>query len=213
MGANRIGMIQGSPEWHTARLGKLTASRMADALARTKTGWGAGRANLLAELLVERLTGEPSDRYVSPAMQWGIDNESLAADTYAFRTDADLTVAGFVDHPSIAMSGASPDRLVGADGLLEVKCPLTATHLDTVLSGAIPARYLTQMGWQLACTGRAWCDFVSFDPRLPGGMRLFIRRVRREELHVPELEREARVFLGELDAKMARLDEACARAA
>lgn len=206
-------MIQGSAEWHQARLGKLTASRLADALAKTKTGWGASRANLLADLLTERLTGIPVDAYVSPAMQWGRDNEGFACDVYAFRTDADLDDAGFVDHPTIAMSGASPDRYVGADGLLEIKCPNTATHLDTLLSGAVPARYLAQMAWQMACTGRAWCDFVSFDPRLPDHMRLFVRRVPRDDAFIADLEKEARIFLAELDAKLAALTEACARAA
>lgn len=206
-------MIQGSAEWVAARLGKLTASRLADALARTKTGWGASRANLMADLLVERLTGEPTDRFVNAAMQWGTDTEPQACDAYAFRTDADLTECGFVDHPTIPMSGASPDRLVGADGFLEVKCPLTATHLDTVLTGHVPGRYLTQIGWQMACTGRAWCDYISFDPRLPGNMRMFVKRVRRDDLAIAELEREARIFLAELDAKLAALTEACARAA
>src|SRR5581483_9039171 len=134
-------------------------------------------------------------------------------DAYAFHTDAELTEAGFVDHPTIAMSGASPDRFVGDDGLLEVKCPLTATHLDTLMGQAVPGRYLTQIGWQLACTGRAWCDFVSYDPRLPWNMRLFVKRVHRDNDFIAELEREAAIFLAELDAKMARLTEATARAA
>ncbi len=204
---------QGSEAWNRARLGKLTASRLADALATTKSGWGASRANLMADLIAERLTGEPAERFVNAAMQWGTDTEALACDAYAFHTDADLVESEFVDHPSISMSGASPDRLVGADGLLEVKCPLTATHLETLLGRSVPARYLTQIGWQLACTDRAWCDFVSFDPRLPENMRLFVRRVRREDLKIPDLEREARVFLNELDAKLAALTAACARAA
>jgi putative phage-type endonuclease len=204
---------QGSEAWKLARLGRLTASRLADALAKTKTGWGASRANLMAELIAERLTGEPADKYVSPEMRHGTETEPQACDLYAFQTDADLETCGFIDHPSIAMSGASPDRLVGADGLLEVKCPNTATHLDTLLGRSVPGRYMTQIGWQLACTGRAWCDFVSFDPRLPAHMRLWVKRVRRDELQIPELEREARVFLGELDAKLAALTEACARAA
>jgi len=206
-------MIQGSPEWHQARLGKLTASRLPDALAKIKTGWGASRANLMAALLVERLTGQPEETYVNPAMLWGIEVEPQACDAYAFHTDAELTEAGFVDHPTIAMSGASPDRFVGDDGLLEVKCPLTATHLDTLMGQAVPGRYLTQIGWQLACTGRAWCDFVSYDPRLPWNMRLFVKRVHRDNDFIAELEREAAIFLAELDAKMARLTEATARAA
>lgn len=204
---------QGSEAWRQARLGKLTASRLADSLAKTKTGWGASRANLMADLIAERLTGEPAERFVNAAMQHGTDNEPHACSAYAFATDAELSEVGFVDHPSIAMSGASPDRLVGSDGLIEVKCPLTATHLDTLLGGSVPGRYLTQIGWQLACTGREWCDFVSYDPRLPGKMRLFIRRVRRADCGVEDLEKEARAFLAELDAKMARLTEVVSRAA
>lgn len=208
-----IDVRQGSPEWRAARLGKLTASRLDDALAKTAKGWGAGRFNLMASLIAERLTGEVSVTFTNGAMQWGHDNEPFAADAYAFRTDADVQEVGFVDHPTIAMSGASPDRLVGADGLLEVKCPNTATHLDTLLAGDVPAKHRTQIGWQLACTSRAWCDFVSFDPRLPEHVRLFVKRVRRDDTFIAELEREARVFLAELDAKIAAVTAACARAA
>lgn len=198
-------MIQGSDEWMQARLGKLTASRLADALAKTKSGWGASRANLMAELVAERLTGANAAAYTNAAMQWGTDNEPHACAAYAFRHDVDLEEVGFIDHPTIAMSGASPDRLVGADGLLEVKCPNTATHLETLRGGSVPAKYVTQMMWQMACTGRAWCDFASFDPRLPEPMRLFVQRVPRDAAAIAELEREALAFLAELDATMADL--------
>lgn len=204
---------QGSEAWRKIRLGKLTASRLSDALAKTKSGWGASRANLMAELMVERLTGEVTATFTNAAMQWGTDKEPEACAAYAFRHDVDLETVGFVDHPTILMAGASPDRLVGADGLVEVKCPNTANHLETLRVGSISGRYLTQMMWQMACTGRAWCDFVSYDPRLPEAMRLFVQRVPRDEALVAELEREARAFLGELDALVADLNARYARAA
>ena len=206
-------MIQGSAEWHAARLGKVTASRIADLTAKIKTGYSTSRANYMAELICERLTGESAPRFVNAEMQWGTDKESDACDAYAFMADADLEPVGFIDHPTIAMSGASPDRLVGSDGLVEVKCPLTATHLDTLLGASIPGRYIGQIQWQLACTGRAWCDWVSFDPRLPPHLRLFVRRIQRDDKAIKEVEIEVRDFLAELDDKLARLAERQARVA
>lgn len=198
-------IVQGSPEWHEARLGKATASRVADIIARTKTGYGASRANYMAELICERLTGQPADRFTNAAMQWGTDHEAEACAAYAWDTDAELSECGFFDHPTIAMSGASPDRLVGSVGLLEVKCPNSATHMDTLLGGSVPAKYATQMQWQMACTGRAWCDFVSYDPRFSGGLRIFRRRIGRDEAAIAELEREVAAFLDEIAAKVAQL--------
>lgn len=198
-------MIQGSVEWFQARCGKATASRVADALARTKTGWGASRANYAAELISERLTGEPADRFTNAAMQWGTDKEPEARSAYEFYADAAVETVGFIDHPSVVMSGASPDGLVGVDGLVEIKCPNTATHIETLLGQSVPAKYVTQMQWQMAVTGRAWCDFVSYDPRLPESMRLFIRRVERDAAAIGEMEKEVAAFLGEIDAKVAQL--------
>lgn len=198
-------MLQGSPEWHAARLGKVTASRVADVIAQTKSGWGASRTNYMAELIAERLTQTTGERFTNDAMRWGTEKEPDACAAYSFRLDLDLEEVGFIDHPSVAMSGASPDRLVGDVGLLEVKCPNTATHLDTLLSRAVPAKYVTQMQWQMAATGRAWCDFASFDPRLPESMSLFVQRVPRDDVMIMELEREVRAFLGEVDAKLAAL--------
>lgn len=199
-------IVQGSPEWFAARLGKVTASRVADVVARTKTGYGASRANYMAELICERLTGVAAERFSNAAMQWGTEREPEARAAYVFMRDLDVTEVGFVPHPSIAMTGASPDGLVGADGMVEIKCPNTATHLETLEVQAVPAKYVTQMLWQMACTGRAWCDFVSFDPRLPTHMQLFVKRVFRDDARVAELEAEVRDFLVELDAKIARLD-------
>ncbi len=198
-------MEQRSPEWYAARLGKATASRIADIVAKTKTGYSTSRANYLAELLCERLTGVTAESYVSPAMQGGTDKEAEALSLYEFQAEA-VEPVGFVDHPAIPMSGASPDGLVGANGLIEVKCPITATHLDTLLGGSVSGRYQTQIQWQLACTGRAWCDFVSYDPRVPAHLRMFIQRVPRDEGLISELEREVRGFLTELAAKIETLN-------
>lgn len=198
---------QGSPEWFAQRLGKATASRIADIVAKTKSGYGASRANYMAELICERLTGAQAERFTNAAMQWGSEKEPEACDAYVWETDAELEECGFFDHPKIAMSGASPDRLIGAEGLLEVKCPNTATHLDTLLgAGEIAGKYITQIEWQLACTGRKWCDFVSFDPRLPPHLRLFVRRIHRDDQVISDLEGEVTAFLAEIDGKVARLE-------
>ena len=138
-------------------------------------------------------------------MVWGIEKEPEARRLYTFEKDAAVRPAGFLDHPTVKMSGASPDGLVGEDGLVEIKCPITATHLDTLLGGSIPGKYLTQMQWQLAVTGRRWCDFVSYDPRLPADLRLFTQRVRRNAILIGALEREVERFLAEVEATIAKL--------
>lgn len=198
---------QQSEEWFAARLGKVTASRVADVIARTKTGPSASRANYMAELVAERLTGARGETYTNAAMQWGTDNEPEARLAYEFRHDVTVEQVGFIAHPSIEMSGASPDGLVAADGLVEIKCPNTATHIETLLTGTIPAKYETQMLWQMACTGRAWCDFASFDPRLPEEMRLFVKRFARDDARIAEMEEQVREFLFELDTTVRRLSE------
>jgi putative phage-type endonuclease len=191
-------MEQRSAEWYAARLGKLTASRIADALARTKSGWGASRANVRAEIVCERLTSTPTEGYTNAAMQWGIDTEPHARAAYEFFCDRTVELVGFVDHPSIAMSGCSPDGLVSTDGLVEIKCPNTATHIDTILSDSIAEKYRKQMLWQMACTGRTWCDFVSFDPRVPTEMQLYVQRFNADEKALKDLENEAVSFLIEV---------------
>jgi putative phage-type endonuclease len=206
-------IAQGSPEWFAVRCGKVTASRVADVIAKTKTGYGASRANYAAELIAERLTQSTAPSFANAAMQWGTDQEPHARAAYSFLHDVDVEEIAFVDHPEIAMSGASPDGLVGLDGLVEFKCPNTATHLDTLLSETVPGKYITQMQWQMACTGRAWCDFASFDPRLPPSMQLFVKRVERDASLILDLETEVSAFLAEIDAKVAALTERYARAA
>jgi putative phage-type endonuclease len=198
-------IVQGTAEWHAKRLGKVTASRVSDVIAKTRNGWGAGRANYMAELVCERLTGCPTQGFVNGAMQHGIDTEPFARLAYAERFGVDVYETGFIDHPEIAMSGASPDGLVGGAGLLEIKCPQSATHIETLRSGSIADKYVVQMQWQMACAGREWCDFVSFDPRLPESMRLFVQRVPRDLSRITDLEHEVSAFLAELDATVAEL--------
>lgn len=200
-------IIQGSAEWFALRLGKVTASRVADIVAKTKTGWGAGRANYAAQLIAERLTGSVAESYTNAAMQWGTDNEPKARLAYEFETDAAVEQVGFIIHPTIAASGASPDGLVAADGLVEIKCPNTAGHIDTLLGQSVPAKYVTQMQWQMACTGRKWCDFVSFDPRMPESMCLFVSRVIRDDKLIAELEAAVTAFLAEVESKVAELTD------
>ena len=195
-------MEQHSPEWFAARLGKVTGSRVADLMAKTKTGYSASRQNYMAELICERLTGEQGERFQNAAMQWGTDQEPMARAAYEFLHAASVTETGFVVHPIIADFGASPDGLVGSDGLLEIKCPNTATHIDTLLTEAVPSKYVTQMQAQMACTGRAWCDFVSFDPRLPEDMQLWVKRVPRDADFIAQMEAEITAFLAELNQKL-----------
>lgn len=191
-------IVQGSPEWFAARCGLVTASKVADVVARTKSGWGASRANYMAQLVAERLTGVVAESYSNAAMQWGTDMEPEARRTYEFFTNATVEEASFVPHPVILETGASPDGYVGPDGLVEIKCPNTATHIETLLNGAVPGKYITQIQWQIACTGRQWCDFVSFDPRMPATMSLFIKRVHRDDEQIASLEKEVAEFLIEL---------------
>jgi putative phage-type endonuclease len=199
-------IIQGSDEWKALRCGKVTASRVADVVAKTKTGYSASRANYLAQLIAERLTGTPAETYTNAAMQHGTETEPEARDAYSFYHGVTVEQVAFVPHPKIDQAGASPDGLVGDDGLVEIKCPQTATHLETLLGQAVPAKYADQMQFQMACTGRQWCDFVSYDPRMPEHMRLFVRRVPRDDERINHLETEIATFLRELTAKLTELN-------
>lgn len=196
---------QRSAAWFAARLGKATASKIADVTAKTKGGYSTSRKNYAAQLVAERLTGVPAESFTSAAMQWGTDTEAEARDAYRQHSLVEVRECGFVDHPTIAMSGASPDGLIGDDGLLELKCPNTATHIETLLGKSAPAKYVTQMMWQMACTGRQWCDFVSYDPRLPDHMRLFVVKLHRDEAMIAELEAEVTAFLNEVEQTVAQL--------
>lgn len=198
-------IVQGSPEWFAIRCGKVTASRVSDVIAKTKSGPAASRANYMGELIAERLTGVAAPSYSNAAMQWGTDHEPDARAAYEFRFDKNVAEIGFAIHPMIQQSGCSPDGLVDDDGLCEIKCPNTSTHIETLLGQAVPSKYMAQIQWQLACTDRYWCDFISYDPRLPELMQLFVYRVRRDDKYIAEMETEVKAFLAEMEAKIGEL--------
>jgi putative phage-type endonuclease len=198
-------IIQRSPEWYAARLGKVTASRTGDLTAKTKTGYSTSRMNYAAELILERLTGLPTESYVSPAMQHGMDMEPEARAAYSFHADCDVEEVGFVEHPRIMMAGASPDGLIGADGLVEIKVPNPATHMATLLGSSITAGYLAQANFQMACTGREWVDWVSYCPAFPDRMRLYVQRIARDADKIAVLETEVGTFLEEVERKVDQL--------
>jgi putative phage-type endonuclease len=200
-------MEQQTNEWFTARLGKVTASRVADVIAKTKTGYSASRDNYMAQLICERLTGQKGESFTNAAMEWGTQTEPLARSAYENARSLLVKEVGFINHPRIEMSGASPDGLVADDGLVEIKCPNTATHIDTLLSGKVPTKYITQMQWQMLCCQRKWCDFVSFDNRLPEHLQLFVQEVEFDPEYCAMLEKEVVLFLTELDNKVAKLKE------
>lgn len=200
-------MDQRSEEWFKARLGKVTASRVADVIAKTKTGYSASRENYMAQLVVERMTNTQAELFTNAAMQWGTDQEPFARAAYEVQQNVLVDETGLVDHPTIEMAGASPDGLVGEDGLVEIKCPNTATHIDTLLTQTVPGKYITQMQFQMACTGRQWCDFVSFDPRMPAKAQLFVKRVQRDDGFIKEMEQEITKFLAEVTAKVDQLNK------
>ena len=196
---------QGTDAWFQQRLGKVTASKIGDIVAKTKSGYSTSRANYMAQLVVERLTGVKTESFTNAAMEWGTQTEPLARAAYELKNNVMVDEVAMIDHPTIPMSGASPDGLVGEEGMIEIKCPNTATHLDTLLSGEADKRYTYQMQWQMACTGRKWNEFVSFDPRMPDNLQLFIKRVERDDELIKELEAEVVKFLAEVDEKVEKL--------
>ncbi len=198
---------QRSDDWHAARLGCVTASRVADIVAKTKSGYAASRQNYMGQLLSERLTGLPTETFQNAAMRWGTEMEDFGVEAYAHATGLETFEVGFLFHPNLGYAGASPDRLVAPDGLVEIKCPTTVTHIETLLKGEVPERYMIQMQWQMACADRAWCDFVSFDPRVPEEYQLFIQRVERNSEQIAELEAEVACFLNEIEAKLDALED------
>lgn len=199
-------MDQRSPEWFTSRLGKVTASRVADVMAKTKTGPSASRQAYLDQLVVEILTGQRADSFSSTAMAWGTDTEPLARAAYEARVGEFVDETGFHLHPRIEQSGASPDGLIG-EGLLEIKCPSPTTHIEYLVSKKVPTKYVHQMQWQMACLDRPWCDFLSYDPRMPRELQMFLVRVDRDDAHIRTLETEVEVFLGELNERIIQLKE------
>lgn len=195
-------IIQGSPEWFAARLGKVTASKVSAVMARTKTGVSATRNTYMGQLIAERLSNNVQRGYVSQDMEHGIEQEPHARAAYEFETGRKVTVTGFIQHPHFVHAGASPDGLVGDDGLIEIKCPQTMTHINTLRKRTYPAEYRHQMQWQMACTGRQWCDFVSYDPCLPGHLQLAVYRLERDPAHIADLEAAVGAFLDELQAEI-----------
>jgi putative phage-type endonuclease len=200
-------IIQGTDEWFQARAGKTTASRIADLINKTAKGaYAATREAYAKQLVVERLTGKSAEKYTSKEMRWGTETEAEARAAYVFNRAAVVEEVGFILHPSIADCGASPDGLSDDDGLLEIKCPKTETHIETLLRQEVPEEYIPQMQWQMACTGRAWCDFVSFDPRVEEYLRFFCKRVQRDDVFIATLEREVVGFMNEVRGTVAKLE-------
>lgn len=200
-------MEQRTDEWYAARLGKVTASRVADVVARTKSGYAASRNNYMSELVVERLTGKPTEGFSSSAMIWGVEKEPMARDSYSATRGEFVTEIGFVSHPRIPMSGASPDGTVSPSGIVEIKCPNTAQHIEYLMSREPPQKYYYQMQWQIACAMATFCDWVSYDPRMPDTLQLLIVRIERDDDTIRMLEQEVEQFLVELDAKVKALKE------
>jgi putative phage-type endonuclease len=196
---DRVAIEQGSKEWHLSRLGKVTASRIADVLSKGKSGESASRKNYRTELVVQRLTGVPGESFTNAAMEWGTTTEPLARIAYEAKMGIFVNQVAFIDHPSISNFGCSPDGLIADDGLLEIKCGNTTTHIDWLLSEKAPSRYIPQMQCQMACTGRKWVDFCSFDPRIDSDLQLFIVRVERDEEYIENMEKEVKIFLQEVD--------------
>jgi putative phage-type endonuclease len=202
------GLEQQTPEWLQMRIGCVTGSRMADVMAKLKRKDGEAqcRADYKAEIVCEILTNRSMGHYISPAMQWGLDNEIFARNAYEVAVES-IEQVGFALHATIQRLGASPDGLVGADGLVEFKCPNTTTHLEYVIAGEVPAEYHWQMLCEMACTERSWCDFVSYDPRLPKHLQLFVRRFHRDDARIAEMEVEVNQFLVEVGEKIETLKQ------
>jgi putative phage-type endonuclease len=190
-------MEQRTEEWFAARLGKVTASRVADVLAKIKSGESASRKNYKMELVVQRLTNKVGESFTNAAMEWGTEQEPFARMAYEAHTGTFVKEDGFVDHPTIEGFGCSPDGIVG-EGLIEIKCPNTANHIETVLENKAPSKYIPQMQCQMAVTGAKWCDFVSFDPRVPEDLQLFVVRVERDQEYIDSMEVEVKQFLSEV---------------
>jgi putative phage-type endonuclease len=202
---------QRTDEWFQQRLGKVTASRISDVIAKTKTGVSTSRQNYLVQLVSERLTGKKGDSFVNQAMLDGIERENAARAIYMLNRDVSVTEVGFFDHPVIKNSGASPDGAVNAEekgkyaGLIEIKCPIETTHTNTLMSKSVPSKYIPQMQWQLACTGAKWVDFVSYNPNFPMELQLFVARVDRDDTYIGELEAEVIKFLDEVEQTIIKL--------
>jgi putative phage-type endonuclease len=199
---DRVAVQQGTDEWHELRRGKVTASRVADILAKTKTGPSASRQNYLIELALQRTTKTIEPSYTNAAMEWGTQTEPQARVAYEVNTHNFVDQVAFIDHPTIAGFGCSPDGLVGKDGLIEIKCPNSATHWEYFKAKEPPKKYFIQMQAQMACTGAKWCDFVSFDPRMPERSQLLVVNVPRDPEFILYMEAEIKQFLNEVETEV-----------
>lgn len=199
-----LSIMQGTPEWLAARAGKVTASRINDVMAAKST---AAYRDYRAQIVAEILTGQPQESgFTNAAMQWGTEQEKFARAEYEMFCAWTVDEVGLVIHPTIEQGAASPDGLV-SDGLVEIKCPKTATHLQTLVDKKQPRQYENQMLWQMACTGRQWCDFVSYDPRLPEDLQLFVHRFDRDQERIDAIEEAVKQFLTEVNEMIDKIKE------
>jgi putative phage-type endonuclease len=198
---------QGTEAWHQLRMGKVTASRVADLLAKTKTGPSASRGNYLIELALQRVTKTIEESYTNAAMEWGTQTEPQARVAYEVKTGNFVDQVAFIDHPTIAGFGCSPDGIVDVDGLIEIKCPNSATHWSYIKANEPPNKYFIQMQAQMAVTGAKWCDFVSFDPRMPERSQLLVVRVMRDPEYILTMEAEIIQFLKEVDKEVQLMEK------
>jgi putative phage-type endonuclease len=200
-------MEQRTDEWFKARLGKVTASKVSDVLAKIKSGEAAVRRNYKMQLATERLTNQKTDTYINQAMQDGIDREDTAREIYEIVRDIKVEQVGFIDHPTIKMAGASPDGLLPDNGVLEIKCPIETTHTTNLLERKLPSRYVSQVQWQIACTGAEYANFVSYNPNFEPKLQLMFIEVERDNEYIEMLEEEVSTFLLEVDEVVKTLRE------
>jgi putative phage-type endonuclease len=204
-------IIQGTPEWLDLRKGHVTASKVADIMAKTKTGPSASRQNYLIELAIQRVTGVVEESYKNEAMLRGTEEEPKAREAYELLTETFVEEVPFVKHKTIEWFGCSPDGIIknndGTYNLLEIKNPNSATHWSYIKAGEPPTKYKIQMMAQMACTGAEWCDFFSYDSRMPEGSRHFLKRMMRDNAFIEEMEKEVKAFLEEV-AEEVKLMEA-----
>jgi putative phage-type endonuclease len=205
---DRIDAVQqGTEAWHQLRMGKVTASRVADLLAKTKTGPSASRGNYLIELALQRVTKTIEESYTNAAMEWGTQTEPQARVAYEVKTGNFVDQVAFIDHPTIAGFGCSPDGIVATDGLIEIKCPNSATHWSYIKANEPPNKYFIQMQAQMSVTGAKWCDFVSFDPRMPERSQLLVVRVLRDPEYILYMEAEISSFLKEVEKEVQLMEK------
>jgi putative phage-type endonuclease len=196
---------QRTDDWYAARCGKATASRFRDAIATLKSGAPAqAQRDYLTELVVERLTQQPIQRFQNAAMTWGTEQEPAARAAYERVTGISVEETGFVAH-DVLLAGCSPDGLVDWDGLIEIKCPFnSAVHIETLLNG-MPDDHRAQVQGQMWITGRQWCDFVSYDPRMPEPLQLHVQRIQRDPSFIADLEARITSFLQQVGTQVEAL--------